>query len=149
MPRYKVTRPFGSHLGNHEVGEPLTLPEGPLPRGFEGFVEPWPEPKAAPATLPDYVTPELVAAAQAGFASVYDTKDVTPASRRANDAPADAGPITREAGQVPPAADSEASSPSASDAPPEPEEPPSPAPRAEAGYYTDKALRSGKNRGRR
>lgn len=39
MPRYRVLRDFGSHLGNHYRGEYLTLPEGELPRGFAGFVE--------------------------------------------------------------------------------------------------------------
>ena len=39
MPRYRVLRDFGSHLGNHYRGEWLNLPDGPLPRGFAGFVE--------------------------------------------------------------------------------------------------------------
>jgi hypothetical protein len=39
MPRYRVLRDFGSHLGNHYRGEQLALPDGDLPRGFAGFVE--------------------------------------------------------------------------------------------------------------
>ena len=78
MPRYRVLRDFGSHLGNHYVGEMLNLPDGPLPRGFAGFVEKLPEPVQ---------------------------KDVVPASGRANDdvgaADVRAAQRTPEAGLVP------------------------------------------------
>src|SRR5687767_8053596 len=65
MPRYRVLRDFGSHLGNHARGEHLTLPEGDLPRGFAGFVERVAEPA---------------------------TKDIRPAPVRADDVPPGAGP---------------------------------------------------------
>lgn len=77
MATYRVLRDFGSHLGNHYRGERLNLPEGSLPRGFEGFVER----VAAP-----------------------ETKDLAPASGRTDDAPADAGPpaAVTDADQPPP-----------------------------------------------
>lgn len=99
MPRYRVLRDFGSHLGNHYRGEHLTLPDGPLPRGFAGFVERVVDPS---------------------------TKDVTPASGRANDVPP-------EAGSVPPA-----SSPAGQ---PEPDEQSPPATQVQAGY-SDKMIRN-------
>jgi hypothetical protein len=77
MPRYRVTRDFGSHLGNHYVGEVLNLPDGGLPRGFAGFVEPVAEPVQ---------------------------KDVVPASAQADDVLPDAGeppaPASSEGDQV-------------------------------------------------
>lgn len=105
MPRYRVLRDFGSHLGNHYRGEVLNLPDGPLPRGFDGFVERVVDPS---------------------------TKDVRPASVRADDVPSEAGP-------VPPA------SPPAGR--PESDEQPPPADQAQPAYYDDKALRP--KRGRR
>ena len=65
MPRYRVLRDFGSHLGNHYRGESLNLPDGPLPRGFAGFVERVADP---------------------------ERKDIAPASERADDVPPEAGP---------------------------------------------------------
>jgi len=103
MIRYRVLRDFGSHLGNHYRGEYLTLPDGPLPRGFAGLVE----------RVSDPVT-----------------KDVRPASARADDVPPEAGP-------VPPAS-------SLSDRP-ESEEPPTPADQARAGY-DDRMLRPKRGR---
>lgn len=122
MPRYKVLRDFGSHLGNHYRGEQLNLPEGPLPRGFTGLVERVDEPEA---------------------------KDVRPASERADDASPETGAPVPNAGVSLPA-ESAAVSPSADadDDLPEPEERPTPADQARAGYYADKAIRSGKNRKR-
>ena len=75
MPRYRVLRDFGSHLGNHYVGEMLNLPDGPLPRGFAGFVE----------RVADPVQ-----------------KDVVPASVQANDVLPEAGLVPRSSGDVAP-----------------------------------------------
>jgi hypothetical protein len=110
MPRYRALRDFGSHLGNHYRGQVILLPDGDLPRGFAGLVE----------KLSEIVT-----------------KDVRPATARANDVLPEAGSAeasTPEAGSVPPASAERS----------EPEEPPSPASRAEAGLYDDKALRARK-----
>lgn len=110
MPRYRVLRDFGSHLGNHYRGEHLTLPDGPLPRGFAGFVERVVDPS---------------------------TKDVTPASGRAND---DVGAADVRAAQRPPEAGSvpPASSPAGQ---PEPDEQSPPATQAQDGY-SDKMIRN-------
>jgi hypothetical protein len=112
MPRYRVLRDFGSHLGNHYRGQVILLPDGDLPRGFAGLVE-----RVADPT-PD---PEIT------------TKDVRPATARADDVPP-------EAGSVPPAD---------GDNQPQPHRSPTPADEAQAGFYDDKALRPKADRGRR
>lgn len=105
MARYRALRDFGSHLGNHYRGQVLTLPEGELPKGFAGLVE-----------------------------RVAETKDVVPASERANDdvgaADVSVAAPSPEAGSVPPASDDD------------------PADQARAGY-ADKMVTSARQSGRR
>lgn len=84
MPRYTVLRDFGSHLGNHYRGESLSLPDGPLPRGFDGFVERVPDPPAP------------------------ETKDVVARSSRPPDVDSGAGSADRPEPQTQPTPASEA-----------------------------------------
>jgi hypothetical protein len=96
MPRYRVLRDFGSHLGNHYRGEHISLPEGDLPRGFAGFVERDDPPESErhpdrseppappdPRTLPGSGAPAPTDDAEYDTASIepgYDDKMLRPAA---------------------------------------------------------------------